>query len=257
MFIRSIQKPFLIVIVLAMFCCLSSAQSRPAPRFKAIAFDYFVLFDPNSVTPTVEDAFPGKGVEFTKMWRSKLFEYGYLRSITHRHEDFFAVTEDALVYTANAMKLDLPRATRQRLLDAFLHLKPWPDTLDTLKKLKADGVRIITIANFSGKMLRSNADGAGITGFFEELLSTEVNKTYKPDPKAYALGMQHLKLKKEDILFAAFGGWDAYGAKSFGYTTYWVNRLNLPVEELGIRADRTSNNLDELLKFVLGDRAKG
>ena len=45
---------------------------------------------------------------------------------------------------------------------------------------------------------------------------------------------------------------DAYGAKSFGYTTYRVNRFNLPAEELGTGADRTSNNLDGLLDFVLG-----
>ncbi len=245
-------KPFLLIIVVVFVNGLCSAQTRPTPQFKAIAFDYFVLFDPNSVVPSIEAAFPGKGVEFTKMWRSKQFEYGYLRSITNRHQDFFTVTEDALVYTANAMKLDLPTSTRKRLLDAYLHLKPWPDAVEALTKLKTAGVRIITIANFSHKMLQSNADGAGITGFFEELLSTEANKTYKPDPRAYAMGMQHLKLKKEDIVFAAFGGWDAYGAKNFGYSTYWVNRFDLPVEELGIRADRTSNNLEGLLKFVLG-----
>lgn len=101
-------------------------------------------------------------------------------------------------------------------------------------------------------MLRSNADGAGITDLFDELLSTEVNGTYKPDPRAYALGMQRLKLKKDEIVFAAFGGWDAYGAKSFGYTTYWVNRFNLPVEELGIEADKTSNDIGGLVNFVLG-----
>jgi 2-haloacid dehalogenase len=64
--------------------------------------------------------------------------------------------------------------------------------------------------------------------------------------------MERLKLKKEEIVFAAFGGWDAYGAKTFGYPTYWVNRFNLPVEELGIKADETSNNLEGLLKYVLG-----
>jgi len=141
---------------------------------------------------------------------------------------------------------------RKRLLDAYLTLKPWPDAAGALHKLKAAGVRIITIANFSGKMLRANADGASMTGLFDELVSTEANGTYKPDPRAYELGMEKLKLKKEDILFAAFGGWDAYGAKSFGYTTYWVNRFNLPAEELGIGADHTSNNLDGLLDFVLG-----
>ncbi len=230
----------------------SVAQEQTTPRFKAIAFDYFVIFDPNSVIPEVEKAFPGKGAEFTKAWRAKQFEYGFLRTITDRHEDFLRVTEDALVYTAKALKLDLPPETRNRLVNAYLHLKPWPDAVDALRKLKASGIRIITIANFSPKMLRSNAEGAGIVDLFDELLSTEANGTYKPDPRAYELGMKRLNLKKDEIVFAAFGGWDAYGAKRFGYPTYWVNRFNLPAEELGIEADKTSNNLEGLLRFVLG-----
>lgn len=227
-------------------------ESAPPPRFKAVAFDYFVIFNPNSVIPAVEKAYPGKGTEFTKAWRAKQFEYGFLRSITNRHDDFFKVTEDALVYTAEAMKLELTPETRKSLLDAYLTLEPWPDTVDALRKLKASGVKIITIANFSPKMLKANAEHAGIADLFDELLSTQANKTYKPDPRAYALGMEHLKLKKEEIVFAAFGGWDAYGAKSFGYTTYWVNRFHLPMEELGIKPDGTSDNLEGLLKLVLG-----
>jgi 2-haloacid dehalogenase len=46
---------------------LASAQELSEPRFKGIAFDYFVLFDANSVVPEVEKAYPGKGAEFTKM----------------------------------------------------------------------------------------------------------------------------------------------------------------------------------------------
>ena len=103
-------------------------------------------------------------------------------------------------------------------------------------------------------MLKANADNAGITELFDELLSTEVNGTYKPDAEAYALGMQHLGFKKDEIVFAAFGGWDAYGAKSFGYPTYWVNRFNLPTEKLGIQADATSNDFQGLLNFVLNEK---
>jgi 2-haloacid dehalogenase len=229
------------------------AQDSPPPRFKAVAFDYFVIFDPNSVVPAVEGAFPGKGVEFTRAWRAKQFEYGFLRSITDRHADFFKVTEDALVYTAEAMKLELTPEKRRSLLDAYLTLKPWPDAVDALRRLKAAGVRIITIANFSPRMLKANAEHAGIADLFDELLSTQANGTYKPDPRAYALGMERLKLKKEEIAFAAFGGWDAYGAKSFGYTTYWVNRFRLPMERLGIEPDGTSADVAGLLKLVLGE----
>jgi FMN phosphatase YigB (HAD superfamily) len=82
--------------------------------------------------------------------------------------------------------------------------------------------------------------------------STEVNQTYKPDPRAYTLGMERLHLNKNEIAFAAFGAWDAYGAKSFGYPTFWVNRFNVPAEELGVKADGTSNNFQGLLDFVLG-----
>ena len=241
-------------IAALLLACATGVEA--APRFKAVAFDYFVIFNPNSVIPEVEKAYPGKGEAFTKAWRAKQFEYGFLRSITDRHADFFKVTEDALVYTAAAMQLPLPDDVRQRLLGAYLSLQPWPDSIAALRKLKAAGVRIITIANFSDRMLRENAERAGIVDVFEELLSTEVNGTYKPDPRAYALGMQRLGLKKEEVVFAAFGGWDAYGAKSFGYPTYWVNRFNLPTEKLGIEADATSNEIAGLLQFVLGEEGR-
>lgn len=241
---------FSVLTFILLFGVMGITAEAAKPRFKAIAFDYFVIFDPNSVVPIVEKEFPGKGLEFTKTWRSKQFEYGFLRSITSHHEDFFKVTGAALDYTAENMNIKLTAEQRDKLLNAYLTLKPWPDAVAALQKLKASGMRIITIANFSKSMLEANARNAGIEYLFDELLSTEANSTYKPDPKAYELGMKRLKLKKNEIVFAAFGGWDAFGAKSFGYPTYWVNRFNLPTEKLGIQADATSNSIEGLLKFA-------
>ena len=228
-------------------------QTKVTPRFKAIAFDYFVIFNPNSVIPEVEKAFPGKGAEFAKMWRSKQFDYCFLQSITKRYTDFYKVTEDALIYTAKALNLALPDEVRKGLMKAYLALKPWPDVVDALHKLKALGIRIIAISNFTNQMLRANADAAGITSLFNELISTEEINGYKPEPRAYELGIKKLNLKKEEIIFAAFGSWDVYGAKSFGYTTYWVNRFNSPAEELGMQADRTSDSMKGLLTFLRGE----
>ena len=229
------------------------AQAESAPRFKAIAFDYFVLFNPDSVVGAAERAFPEHGRELTNLWRTRQFEYSWLRSITHRYADFFAVTDDALVYAAHALRLELTPERRQQLLDAYLHLDPWPDTRAALTRLKAARVRIIALANFSPKMLRENADHAGLTPFFDELVSTDLNHSYKPDPRAYALGLERLHLSRQEMLFAAFGAWDAAGAKSFGLPTVWVNRFDLPFEELGVRPDRTSSDLAGLLAFVFGE----
>jgi 2-haloacid dehalogenase len=221
------------------------------PRFKAVAFDYFVLFNPDSILSDAETIFPGKGRELSDVWRTRQFEYSWLRSITGRYVDFLAVTEDALVYAAHTMKLELTAEQKQHLLDAYLHLSPWPDTADGLRRLRESGVRVITIANFSPAMLRSNAENAGVIGLFDALVSTDANHTYKPDPRAYQLGIDQLHLSKRDIVFAAFGGWDAAGAKTFGYPTVWVNRFNQPLEELGVHPDRVAANLDGLLDFVL------
>jgi 2-haloacid dehalogenase len=110
----------------------TAAQPSPSgergvqERYAAVAFDYFVLFSPDSVVSVVDQVAPGKGREFTNLWRTRQFEYSWLRSITSRYVDFSAITEDALLYTASAMHVDLTAMQRQRLLDAYLHLTPWP-----------------------------------------------------------------------------------------------------------------------------------
>ena len=220
-------------------------------RFKAVAFDYLVLFNPDSIVPEVERLFPGKGQELTNRWRTRQFEYSWLRSITRQYVDFSAVTEDALVYAVGTMGLTLTRDSRRALLEAYLHLAPWPDTRNALAKLKTSGLSIVTLANFSPAMLRSNAENAGLRSFFDLLLSTDLNHTYQPDPRAYSLAVEHLGLDKREIVFAAFGGWDAAGAKAFGYPTFWVNRFKQPLEQLGQHPDGSSEDLDGLLDFVL------
>jgi 2-haloacid dehalogenase len=69
--------------------------------------------------------------------------------------------------------------------------------------------------------------------------------------------MERLHLSKREILFAAFGGWDAAGAKAFGYPTVWVNRFNQPAEELGNQPDQISSDLSGLLEFVLSRAPAG
>jgi 2-haloacid dehalogenase len=57
-------------------------------------------------------------------------------------------------------------------------------------------------------------------------------------------------LRKEEIAFAAFGGWDAVGAKWFGYPTFWVNRAHAVTEQLGVAPDGAGDDLNDLAMFV-------
>ena len=75
---------------------------------------------------------------------------------------------------------------------------------------------------------------SGLNELFDDVLSTDAIESYKPDPRAYQLGLNALKLQREEILFMAFTGWAVAGAKWFGYPTFWVNRSGGPMEELGV-----------------------
>src|SRR5947208_487485 len=65
-------------------------------------------------------------------------------------------------------------------------------------------------------------------------------------PEVYALALKKLKIPKERIGFVSSNCWDALGAKSFGFTVYWINRLGAPVERLGFTPDKTINSLLDL-----------
>jgi 2-haloacid dehalogenase len=129
-------------------------------------------------------------------------------------------------------------------------LKAWPDVQSTLTALKDKGVRMSFLADFSNSMLDANIRSAGLEGLFGEHLSTDRVRAFKPDPRAYRMGPDSFNLKREEIVFAAFGGWDAAGAKRFGYPTFWCNRLNLPIEELDVVPDRIGSNTVDLAAFV-------
>ena len=85
---------------------------------------------------------------------------------------------------------------------------------------------------------------------FERVLSTDQVKSYKPDPLAYKIGVDALKMRREEVLFVAFAGWDAVGAKLFGYPTFWLNRQRLPREEMGVSSDGSGETLWDLVKFL-------
>ena len=120
----------------------------------------------------------------------------------------------------------------------------------SFKELRESGIRLAFLSNFTPRMLESNIRSSGLEGMFEQVLSTDRVSTYKPDPKAYQLAVDTLKLKREEIAFAAFAGWDAAGAKSFGYPTFWNNRLRQPLEELGVKPDAIGETLADLESFV-------
>jgi 2-haloacid dehalogenase len=227
----------------------STRAATPA-TIKAIAFDAFTVFDARPITDLAEEFFPGRGTELSNFWRTRQFEYTWLRTLYGRYADFWQVTQDALEFAAKMLKLELTGEKRERLMNSYLELKPFPDVPGALQALKDAGLRLAFLANLTPQMLAAATRSSKLEGIFEFNLSMDAVKAYKPDARAYHMAIDAFNLAREEILFAAFGGWDAAGAKNFGYPTFWVNRVNLPVEQLDIAPDGIGANLAALVDFV-------
>lgn len=227
-------------------------ERAPRPPIRAICFDLFTLFDPRSVQRAAERFVPDGAAELCEVWRMRQFEYAWLRAAAGQYASFRDVTRDALDYAVRSRKLALPESAREALVAAYSQLEVWPDTRATLAAWRASGLRLAPLANYSPDMLEPLIENAGLSASFDALISTDAARSFKPDPRAYALGVSALGLAREQIAFAAFGGWDAAGARWFGFPTFWVNRLGLPNEALPPAYDATGPSLAELAAFVSG-----
>lgn len=249
----SSRRPLLLgLAALAAPALVRPTRAQDSRSYRAIAFDGFVIIDPRPVAARAEEMFPGRGAALMEAWRTRQFEYTWLRTLAGRYVDFAQITRDALVAAARATKLDLPDEKRDRLLAAFAELKAWPDVAPALRDLKARGIRMAFLANPPDRTFDAVVRNSGLEGLLDPHLSTDRVQLYKPHPRAYQMGVDAFRLPREEIVFAASASWDAAGAKTFGYPTFWLNRAGLPAEELGVIPDATGSTMADLVKFVAG-----
>ena len=221
--------------------------------FAAFVFDaYGTLFDVHSVAALAEELAPGNGAALSRIWRAKQLEYTWLQSLmaTSRfpREDFAALTAHALDYAISALILPLDGEARLQLLDAYQRLAPFPGTRDVLAAL-APRPRWI-LSNGTRAMLEPLARSTGLEDVLDGIISVDEVDIYKPSPRVYQLAVDRLGVPRAAIGFVSSNGWDAGGAKAFGFTTFWINRDGVPIERHAPEPDFVLGSLTELVPLV-------
>lgn len=220
------------------------------PTLKAVAFDGLALFDPRPAFRRVIELYPENGKQIVDLWQSKQFAYQWLRACGQRYRNFREVTRDALDLAFDTFGVRAPEAQREEIMEGFDRLNAWPDVPAGLQALKEQGLRISVLSNMTEEMLQRGIRHSGLNAYFDQVISTDSIQSYKPAPVAYQLGVNRLKMKKEEILFVPFAGWDMAGAKWYGYPTYWVNRLGAQEDRLDAVSDGTGTDFSGLAPFV-------
>jgi 2-haloacid dehalogenase len=235
------------------------AVAQATDQFKnvrALAFDFYgTVLDVFSATgPLCEQLFPGKGNQLAQIWRTKQLIYILMRNSMGRHREFSRVTEDALVWAAKSLQLDLTAEKKKQLVDVFfLGQSAFPDVKPSLEALKKQGIKLAVLANGEQKTMEEGARRVGVLDLFDDIISVEEVKVYKVSPRVYNFGADHLKITNAELGFVAAHSWDIMGAASAGLTTFWIQRSPTEVpEELGFRASATVKTMTDLAPLLRG-----
>jgi 2-haloacid dehalogenase len=227
--------------------------------YKLIAFDaYGTLFDVYSMGQLAEELFPGRGQEFSVMWRDRQIDYTRLVTMSDPNPSgskyylpFWELTIRSLRYVGKRMNLSLTPENEQRLMDQYAKLTSFEDSLRVVKAIQEKGISTAILSNGSREMLTTVVESNGLKPYLDKVVTVEDVRLFKTAPQAYELLLKAFPIQKTEVLFVSSNAWDALAAKWYGFDVFWVNRLGHPFEEIGEKPNYEGNSLTKVLEVVI------
>jgi 2-haloacid dehalogenase len=115
----------------------------------------------------------------------------------------------------------LDEDARAEAVRAWHRLPPWPDTIPGLSALR-ERYTLAALSNGGFALLTHLAKTAALP--FDCILSAELARAYKPDPRPYRTAADLLDVEPAQVLMVAAHTWDLDGARAAGLRTAFVER---------------------------------
>lgn len=212
-----------------------------------LVFDgYGTIFNLESAAPAFERIAPNRGLEILHWWRARQLAYTRNCIITRNYRDLSTLMDQALVDACKKFKLEISASQRLKLCEEYLTLNVFEEVPIALSRLK-EKYKLVILSHGTQSMLDAVAEHNKITHFFDEILSVDAVKAYKPDLRAYTPLLQKINMPEENFGYVGINPMDIAGARAFGMKTIWMRRSMPENQLMGLIADITSANLQELL----------
>ncbi len=218
---------------------------------RACIFDaYGTLFDIAAAAASCRDVLGERAGALAALWRDKQLQYTWLRSMQHRHADLWQITGDSLDYALETLGVEAP-GLRQRLMDLYRTLTVFPEVPETLRLLRASGLKTAILSNGTPAMLASAVAANQLGSLFDAVVSVEEVGVFKPDPRVYQHALARLGVTAREVFFQSSNAWDAYAASAFGMRVVWCNRYAQKPERLPGKPDHVVASLAELPQLIV------
>lgn len=217
---------------------------------KTLAFDiYGTLIDPMALGEALHGMLGNQAKSFNLLWRDKQLEYSFRKAAMKQFNHFSECTRQALDYCDSFFDTNLNDDQKEDLLGMYRKLPAYKETEPCLRELKAKGVEIIAFSNGKKDDLISLFEHAKIRQYFDQIVSVDEVKTFKPAPEVYELLALKSSSKKDNTWLISANSFDIIGAAACGIKTIWLKRMsNAVYDPFGIPSTKEIMNLSELLK---------
>jgi 2-haloacid dehalogenase len=190
-----------------------------------LAFDvYGTLIDTAGVVATLRRRLGERAPAFSQLWRDKQLEYSFRRGLMQNYADFAVCTRQALDYTAARFDCELSDAECDDLMAAYAGLPAFADVPSGLAGLGASEARLFAFSNGSAAAVGTLLEQAGIRGFFEDVISVEAQRSFKPSPAVYAHFLRCARAHGSETWLVSSNPFDVIGAVFAGWRAAWVKR---------------------------------
>ena len=206
------------------------AEVLEGSELKVIAFDVFgtVVDWYSGIAAEAERLLPGiDGGAFALAWRAgyQPAMQGVMERLAAGEGGFTLLDELHMGILGHVLqdfgRTDLDAGTKRELNRAWHRLPAWPDAVEGLARLKRKYM-ICTLSNGNIGLLTEMAKRAGLP--WDCVLSAEVFKAYKPDPRTYLGVAAVFDVTPGQVMLAAAHHDDLAAARACGLRTGYIER---------------------------------
>ena len=138
----------------------------------------------------------------------------------------------------------------EQLVAQIERLRPFPDVVAALARLKERGYQLVILSNGDPDMLARGVPFSGTDRLFDRVISVAEAGAFKPHVATYRMAAERIGRQPQEILFVANHAFDCIGAKAFGMRSAFVNRRRRPFGETPHQPDMTVDDFAHLAQVM-------
>lgn len=142
---------------------------------------------------------------------------------TPPHRTFRDISALSLQYTLQALGLPYEASDASDLAAHISRMPPFPEVVDTLAWLKAQGFRLCIVSNTDDAIIAGNV--AQLGGHIDRVVTAEQGRAYKPSPRLFDHAHRELGVQRDELLhICASPHLDLTAARDMGFRCIWIDR---------------------------------